>query len=116
MKRPRPKGSEDIGSWQAILQYLAIVSIFTNAALLVYTQNNFYFLDDYNKFIIFMCLVFFFLLVKIIISELISDTPSVILEIQKRHKYIFQKLTKGKNKILTSKLTCKPTNLEIKFS
>jgi len=63
-----------------------------------------------------MCVVFVFLLIKIIISETISDTPAVIVEMQKRHKYVYEKLTKDKKTSLNSGFYSKFTYLNIQFA
>lgn len=38
-RRPVPTGAEDIGTWLDILQITSVISVITNAALVVYTMQ-----------------------------------------------------------------------------
>jgi len=96
-KRPRPKRCQDIRNWMFILEFIAIISIFTNAGLLVFTSNHTYNLDYFLKFILFMGLVFLFISLKILIAYMGTDTGSRLVELQRRQKYVYQKMTKGKD-------------------
>ena len=114
-KRARPKGCQDIGQWITILDIIAILSVFTNAALLVFNANHFFYMDYFNKMILFMGLVFLFILVKIIISSFETEDSSRLLELQNRQTYVFEKMTKGKNIIKDLNQKKKRTFLGIYF-
>ena len=39
MRRPEPKGAQDIGSWCTILNVMSIAAVFTNLALVLFTSK-----------------------------------------------------------------------------
>ena len=94
-KRPNPRKSADIGKWFDILEIISILSIFSNVGILVFTSNNFVGLNLKWKLVLFMCLVYFYILLKMILSSFIPDTPEHIIEIQNRHKYVIKKIDRN---------------------
>ena len=81
-----------IGNWLYILETLSFVSIFTNVGILVFTYNNYYELSEYNKILLYMLLVFFYIVVKLIVASLIPDSTFKDIELQKRHLNIVEKM------------------------
>lgn len=88
LKRPIPAGALDIGNWFAILEVLSFIAIFSNLGILIFTSNNYHELTYFWKWIIYMVLSFFYIIVKIFVSRLIPDVPAYIIDIQKRHKHV----------------------------
>jgi hypothetical protein len=49
-QRPRYQGAEDIGTWQSVLEFMSIVSVISNCAIICFTSGvfkvslNFFFL------------------------------------------------------------------------
>lgn len=39
MRRPEPKGAQDIGSWALILEFMSTAAVFTNMALVLFTSK-----------------------------------------------------------------------------
>ena len=115
-KRPKPKSSQTIGQWHNILEIVSIASIFTNAALITFNSNHFSDLDYFKKFVLFMCLIFLFISVKLVVQDMATNISVRLIELQDRQKYVYAKLAKEKEleKEVTNKKT-KKTFLNIYF-
>lgn len=95
LKRPNPISTESIGNWYYILEIISFVSIFSNLGILIFTYNNYYELDTYSKIVLFMCLVFFYIIVKLVLSLLIPDVSEKDSELRLRQEYIIDKMCDG---------------------
>lgn len=94
-RRPLPQSREDIGSWYHILEIMALVAVFVNAALVAFTSTV---VDDFTWnqriwiFIGMSCGIF---IMKYLLSIVIPDTPREV-EIQiERREFIVGKLFKN---------------------
>jgi anoctamin-10 len=94
-KRPNPQGAFDIGNWFYILELMSFLAIFSNAGLLIFTSNTYFEFSEFYKWIYFMCLVFFYIITKLVVVRFISDTPQKITELQKRHAEVLERLSDG---------------------
>lgn len=94
-KRPNPVSTSGIENWYYIFEFIAFVSIFTNVAILVYTSNSYFELDTYDKTVLYMSLVFFYIMVKLIITRTIPDYSKKVSQLQKRMGYVVEKNCDG---------------------
>jgi hypothetical protein len=81
--RPHYKGAQDIGSWYNILEFIGIISVLTNCALLAFTYSSIYLLFEDSpladrKFQVFATAVILehvMLVLKYGLAEVIPDVP-----------------------------------------
>ena len=106
MKRPTPKGAQDIGSWENILEMMSYAAIVVNCYVLTFTSDSVdiivinYFskniesLEDfqYIAFLIFTVLIIGLLAIKKICAMCIDDIPRQTQEILDRQTHIKQRL------------------------
>lgn len=105
LRRPIPRSTSDIGNWQFLLEGVSFLTIFINSAIIIFTTQGIrevHFVlypgdigQDIDlmslKIRYFVFLIFVFLLLKLFLGLLISDTPWNIKLIMARHKNIVEK-------------------------
>lgn len=94
-KRPNPISVSTIGGWFYVFETISFLAIFFNVGILVFTSNNFYELELFWKWILFMFLVFFYIIFRLVGSKLIPDLPRIAYEMQRRHTFIVEKMCNG---------------------
>lgn len=91
-RRPEPRGVEDIGSWFLILEIISYAAVFVSSGLVAFTGSIAVNSTWPSRAWIFFGMSAGILIVKTIMTILISDTP-VDVEIQlKRQAFIIDKL------------------------
>jgi hypothetical protein len=90
-KRPVPTGVNSIGNWFYIFEILSFIAIFTNLAIIIFTSNNYYELNSYYKVILYMCLVFFYIVTKILFARFMPDEANSTVELKNRQQYVIEK-------------------------
>ena len=99
-KRPNPIGAQDIGMWHNCLKFIAIVGVFTNVGIYIYTANHLYIYSSFNKIILFFVADFILLFIFILIDTFISEYGTRKLkELIKRQDYIIKRM----NRFITDK-------------
>jgi hypothetical protein len=94
-RRPIPQSREDIGSWYHILEIMAVVAVFVNAALVAFTSTVVTDFTWNQRIWIFMGMSCGILVAKYLLSIAIPDTPrDVAIQID-RQEYIVGKLFKN---------------------
>jgi len=94
-KRPNPISASGIDYWYYLFELISFIGIFTNVAVLVYTSNSYFELNNYEKTLLYMALVFFYITIKLIITRLIPDYSQKVHELQKRQIYVIEKNCDG---------------------
>jgi len=75
-RRPDPKGAEDIGTWETILEVMNNISVVTNVAAVVFTsQTTFDHKAMDYKMWAFIIMEHLILLVKFALSVFVDDVP-----------------------------------------
>ena len=93
-KRPTPRGAEDIGSWETIMQIANIIGIFFSAGLCGYCMKVFEhdnvdsLIDDKTKVNTFYIFVFIGLFIRVLAYLLIPETQGNYLKVLRRQKNI----------------------------
>lgn len=120
VRRPVPKGASDIGTWEYILEFVSFICIFVNAGTTIFTTTaadpiltnvfNYKFKDENGNDIkgakfagrlqAFIITVFVLLAVKWLIKAYVTDIPSNIQNVLKRHDNILENLKFGKSNVL----------------
>lgn len=91
-KRPEPKSAEDIGTWQSILEVMALASVLSNSALIAYTSSMTQDLSWSLRNWIFFSVAGIIMGSKYIIDVIIPDVPKDV-EVQlKRAKFVVSKV------------------------
>jgi hypothetical protein len=94
-KRPNPISASGIDYWYYLFELISFIGIFTNVAVLVYTSNSYFELDNYEKMVLYMALVFFYITIKLIITRMIPDYSRKVYDLQKRQLYVIEKNCNG---------------------
>lgn len=97
-RRPQPMGVRHIGIWWAILQFTAVVAIFTNAGLFCFTEATFENIvpDQTLKFIPFGIMSISLLIIRTWVRNAIPDIPNEYATLQKRHEHIVNNFIRSK--------------------
>jgi len=93
-KRPNPVGAQDIGEWHNCLRFIAVVGIFTNVAIFVYTSNNLYFLDRFLKIVTFFASSFLLMFIMLLIESCTRDSSLKVDELIQRQTYLVEKMNR----------------------
>eukprot|EP00607_Mallomonas_marina_P000509 CAMPEP_0182439720 /NCGR_PEP_ID=MMETSP1167-20130531/86605_1 /TAXON_ID=2988 /ORGANISM="Mallomonas Sp, Strain CCMP3275" /LENGTH=796 /DNA_ID=CAMNT_0024633477 /DNA_START=52 /DNA_END=2440 /DNA_ORIENTATION=+ len=91
-RRPDPKSAEEIGTWQMFLELVTTLSIPTNLAIIIFTTRQFINIRYYEKWIAFIAVEHFFLMVNYIISAVIPDVPFSVKMQLERQEFIVSKV------------------------
>merc|ERR1719261_786837 len=108
-QRPSPKGAEDIGTWQYILELMSTASVITNSLLICFTGSKFTKMcnpdDDgicqdlpmnypilYWRLALFVVLEHIFMFVKTIVALAIPDVPEDVILQRKRNDNFVAKI------------------------
>ena len=87
-RRPIPRSCEDIGTWYAIFEFISIISVITNSALVSFTGE---FLQEFTyltRIWIFMAMCSFLLFCKKLISDYIPlESSEVKIQIERMKYY-----------------------------
>lgn len=107
IRRPIPRSAADIGSWQYILEAISFFTIFVNSALVCFTINSFFEVDQlmfgahgeyFDLFSMqmkyFVLVVFVLLFIKLLLGVMIIDIPENLKLILSRHKNIISRTIK----------------------
>lgn len=87
-RRPAPERAADIGAWFTILEFVSNVAVVTNAALVVFVSNMFYFLNGKRRLVVFVLVYHFMFIVKAILAMIIDDVPQHVTVQLQREEYI----------------------------
>jgi anoctamin-10/anoctamin-7 len=82
MRRPWPRGAQDIGTWQAVFDIVIAAAVVTNAALIVFTMNLSGSDNTFTQFWIFIGFQWIVFVTQYVIRALIPDLPFEV-EIQR---------------------------------
>jgi len=82
-QRVYPKGAEDIGTWQSVMEIICVFAIMTNCALIVFTGNYLEFEYPEEKLFVAQCTVFFMcehflLIMKGVLMMVVDDVPEAV--------------------------------------
>lgn len=91
-RRVFPKGAQDIGTWQAVFEFIMTLSVPFNCGLVVFTMSIF---DDYSekfRFWLFIAAQWFLFSMQAILRRVIPHTPSKVLIQMERQDFIVSKL------------------------
>ncbi|RYG65224.1 hypothetical protein EON64_12380 [archaeon] len=91
-QRPIPSGAQDIGTWQAIFQFISVAGVVTNAGLVCFTMNVLDDYDVYGRSWIFIGFQWTLIGVQFIIEQLIPDVPEEAETQEKRNDFIVSKI------------------------
>jgi hypothetical protein len=91
-RRPTPTGAADIGRWHSIFVLTSIVSVVTNAGLIIYTMTVFDFLPLSSKLFIFIGFQWFCYTLQFLLMEAIPDIPEEVIIQHKRSDFIVSKV------------------------
>lgn len=92
LRRPIPRGAEDIGTWQSVFEIVASIAVFTNAAIVAFTARN---VIDYTWAVrtwIFICMSSGIYGLRLLIQIVIPDVPEDTVIQTRRQEYIVGKL------------------------
>ena len=90
--RVEPTGAEDIGTWQAILESMAVLAVITNCMLISFTSLVFKEHTQVERFALFVTLEHALLGAKAVIAMVINDVPlDVEMQIE-RSKFLVSKV------------------------
>jgi len=93
-KRPTPIGGQDIGQWHHFLKFTAIVSIFSNVGIFVYSTNSLYNISQYTKLVIYFVSCFGFLFIFLVIDCTLDVGDTKVEELILRQDYLAKKMNK----------------------
>lgn len=91
-RRPIPKQAEDIGQWQGMIEFLAILSVIYNTGLLFYTGHYFMDVTWQWRWIFFLILEQSALIFKYMLAEIIDDIPAAVQMQLQRQEYLTSKV------------------------
>jgi anoctamin-10/anoctamin-7 len=93
LRRPDPRGAEDIGTWYTILEIMGIIAVITNAGILCFTSHRFTAGQSLSmKVWIFLIIEHAAFAVKFIIEAVVEDVPEDIQMQLERQDYLVTKL------------------------
>lgn len=87
-QRPIPKSAEDIGTWQSVFTIIAIISVLTNAGLIVFTMKILVGWSYVGKFWVFIGMILFCYFFQYLLQLAIPDEPTEFKLQIKRIKYM----------------------------
>ncbi|CAM9404578.1 unnamed protein product, partial [Choristocarpus tenellus] len=93
-RRPEPRGAEDIGTWQTILEIMSAVAVVSNSATIAFTSELF---NDYswiNRVWIFVIFEHGMFIFKYSLSILIPDSPEDVGIQLSRNEFLISKVSK----------------------
>lgn len=90
-RRPIPQGTEDIGNWQGIFDFISTFGVLTNGAIICFTMKAFHY-THFGKAWVFIGFQWGMLSLQYIIGALIPDTPSDVVIQLERTQFIVSKL------------------------
>lgn len=74
-RRPQPKGAEDIGKWQDMIEILSILAVIYNFALIFFTSHYFENITWERRWVYFIVVEHFCFALKYLLAVLIDDIP-----------------------------------------
>ena len=93
-RRPTPKGAQDIGTWQSILEVMGFLSVLTNVGIICFTGN--FMPDGYDtlayKVILFLILEHVLMGIKNLVGAIIPDIPEDVEMQLERQSFIVSKV------------------------
>lgn len=92
LQRPPPKGGEDIGSWQAILEMITRIAAVTNAALVIFTMRIFEEQSVATQFWVFIGFQWTCVILQTITKAVIHENPDEVNIQLMRTKFIVSKI------------------------
>jgi anoctamin-10/anoctamin-7 len=102
MRRPEPRGAEDIGTWYSIMEIMASCSVVTNGLIVCFTSVRFcsFVGDDgvvvegsaLRKVITFVLIEHAVFAIKILFGLLVEDVPSDVIMQLDRQDFLVSKL------------------------
>jgi len=93
-RRPEPRGAEDIGTWQTILEIMGTASVITNTLLIIYTVKS-VFSDAYtsaHKLLAFILIEHAILGAKFAFAALVPDETNEVGVLSERADFFTRKL------------------------
>eukprot|EP00808_Paulinella_micropora_P001738 g31328.t1 len=96
-RRPLPRGAQNIGTWQSVLDIVSTIAIVTNIAIIIFTSEVFAHLNVTQRFTIFGIVEHLMLLFKFAISYFIEDMSEKTKTELEREEYLTDLLINGKN-------------------
>eukprot|EP00457_Paulinella_chromatophora_P002611 gb/GEZN01002616.1/.p1 GENE.gb/GEZN01002616.1/~~gb/GEZN01002616.1/.p1 ORF type:complete len:769 (+),score=148.43 gb/GEZN01002616.1/:55-2361(+) len=96
-RRPLPRGAQNIGTWQGVLNIVATIAIVTNIAIIIFTSEVFRHLTPTQRFTIFLFVEHIMLLLKFSVTHFIDDISEKTKMQLEREQYITDLLINGKN-------------------
>lgn len=91
-RRPVAFRAQDIGTWYAILNFLNVVGVVSNACLIAFTSNWGIQYDLVGQLIIVIAFEHIVFAVKLIIAALIPDIPATVSLAQRKESYKIDKI------------------------
>merc|ERR1719223_2661538 len=90
-QRPVPQGTEDIGNWQAIFDFVSTFGVLSNGAIICFTMRSFHY-TTFGKAWVFIGFQWGLLSLQYIIGALIPDVPNDVVIQLERTEFIVSKL------------------------
>lgn len=90
-QRPVPQGTEDIGNWQAIFDFVSTFGVLSNGAIICFTMKAFNY-TQFGKAWVFIGFQWGILSLQYIIGVLIPDIPNDVVIQLERTEFIVSKL------------------------
>eukprot|EP00936_MAST-01D_sp_MAST-1D-sp1_P000046 g46.t1 len=95
VSRPYPSIVEDIGTWGSFLLVMSVLSILTNAGLMVFTSHDFEDFELYHRFVIFFATCFVLFAIAGLLWWQIGDVPDEVETQKKRSHYFNDRYKRG---------------------
>lgn len=96
-QRPVPKAAQDIGTWQFVLTIISVISVSTNAGLLVFSMPFLNDLKTVARFWVFIGFQAIFLFYLFVVHVCIPDKPEMYKIQMKRIEFMQENVLKHKN-------------------
>jgi anoctamin-10/anoctamin-7 len=87
-RRPWPKGTQDIGTWQSVFDLIIAAAVVTNGAIIVFTSTVLRDYTTYTRFWIFIGFQWIAFIIQTVIRALIPDIPYEVEIQQERADFI----------------------------
>ena len=116
-RRPFPTQSNTIGIWNQVIIWVSVIGLITNLAIVVFTHNAFGLSSSGDRWIMFLFIEHFLLLVKFLIALIIPDMPVPVKqggiwgERIVKEKVLHAKVDDGKMKSILAAQTVDPEKL-----
>ena len=92
LRRPEIRGAEDIGPWQTVFEMMSFASVVTNAAVILFSTNIYFFEFESTRVWAFLVSIGTVFLLKWILVTAIPDLPASVRIQLRRNDFIVRKV------------------------